>query len=240
MNLAIIGAGESSRIKAEGLKVSKHMIKINDEYLIERIIRIARINGAQKVFCIINSKEPELKEYLLTNNFGVPLELIVQDTESSMHSLFALSPHLTKEPFCLATTDSVFLENEFTDFINYCISNQDADGTLAVTQFINDEKPLCVDLDKESNIIKFGDTKDGYSWATGGIYYFSPKIFNEMSIALETKVTRLRNFLRLLVKNNYKLKALPFSKIIDVDHISDIEKAEEFLVHNSSCMKEKK
>jgi len=144
--------------------------------------------------------------------------------------LFALSPHLNKKPFVLTTTDSVFLENEFTDFINYCISNQNADGTLAVTQFIDDEKPLCVDLDNQNNITKFSDVRDGFSWATGGIYYFSPRIFNEMSLALETGVTRLRNFLRLLVERGYKLKAFPFSKIIDVDHVSDIEKAKVLLM----------
>jgi NDP-sugar pyrophosphorylase family protein len=230
MDLAIIGAGGSSRLKAEGLKVSKHLIELNGEHLIERIIRIGRDNGLKKVFCIINSHEPELKEYLLTNNFGIPINLIIKDTESSMHSLFALSPHLNKKPFVLTTTDSVFLENEFTDFINYCISNQNADGTLAVTQFIDDEKPLCVDLDNQNNITKFSDTKDGFSWATGGIYYFSPRIFNEMSLALETGVTRLRNFLRLLVERGYKLKAFPFSKIIDVDHVSDIEKAKVLLM----------
>lgn len=52
MNLAIIGVGESSRIKAESLTTPKHLIKLDNEYLIERIIRIARENGAQKVICI--------------------------------------------------------------------------------------------------------------------------------------------------------------------------------------------
>lgn len=239
MNLAIIGAGKSSRLKAEGLKVSKHLIELNGEHLIERIIRIGRENGLKKVFCIINSHEPEVKEYLLTNDFRIPLKLIVQDTESSMHSLFALSPHLTNEPFCLATTDSVFLENEFADFINYCISNQEADGTLAVTQFIDDEKPLCVDLDNRNNITKFSDLKDGYRWATGGIYYFSPRIFEEIPLALATRVTRLRNFLRLLIENDYKLKAFQFSKIIDVDHVSDIKIAKEFLSDHAAKIQER-
>ena len=61
-----------------------------------------------------------------------------------------------------------------------------------------------------------------------------------MQTALQNDIIRLRNFLRLLIKQNYKLKAFPFSKIIDVDHISDIEKAEDFLVNNSSYLKEKK
>ena len=109
------------------------------------------------------------------------------------------------------------------------LSHKNVDGTLAVTKFIDDEKPLCIDLDEENTILKFSDSKEGYSWATGGIYYFSPKIFDKMCFALKTKVSRLRNFLRLLIKNDYKLKAFPFSKIIDVDHIQDIQRAQEFI-----------
>lgn len=229
MNLAIIGAGESSRIKAEGLKSPKHMIKINNEYLVERIIRIARTNGAKKVFCIINSHEPELKEYFLTSNFGIPLKLIIQDTQSSMHSLFALAPFLMKESFCLATTDSVFLENEFSEFINYSLLRKDIDGILAVTRYIDDEKPLCPAMDDEDTIFKFSDSKEGYNWATGGIYFFSSRIFDEMEFALDTGISRLRNFLRLLVNRSYILKGFSFSKIIDVDHLSDINKAESFI-----------
>lgn len=239
MNLAIIGAGESSRLKAEGLKVSKHLIKINGEYLIERIIRIGRENDLDKVFCIINSHEPELKEYLLTNNFGIPINLIVKDTDSSMHSLFELSSHLTAEPFVLATTDSVFLENEFSDFLKYCSVNDKSDGVLAVTQFIDDEKPLCVELDNENNITIFSDTKDGFSWATGGIYYFNPRIFELIQKALNSQTVRLRNFLRLLLNSDYKLKAFPFSKIVDVDHINDIKTAEDFLSTQYIKTKEK-
>ena len=156
-----------------------------------------------------------------------------------MHSLFELSPFLLNESFCLATTDSVFLEKEFSDFLKFS-SKEDAVGVLAVTQYIDDEKPLCVGFDEQNMILNFSDDKNGYNWVTGGLYYFSPLIFNEMQTALQNDIIRLRNFLRLLIKQNYKLKAFPFSKIIDVDHISDIEKAEDFLVNNSSYLKEKK
>ena len=239
MNLAIIGAGESSRLKEEGLNVPKHLITVNGEYLIDRIIRIGYENGFQKVYCIINTKEKELQKHLLEENFKIPVELIVKDTESSMHSLFELSPFLLNESFCLATTDSVFLEKEFSDFLKIS-SKEDAVGVLAVTQYIDDEKPLCVGFDEQNMILNFSDDKNGYNWVTGGLYYFSPLIFNEMQTALQNDIIRLRNFLRLLIKQNYKLKAFPFSKIIDVDHISDIEKAEDFLANNSSYLKEKK
>jgi NDP-sugar pyrophosphorylase family protein len=230
MNLAIIGAGESSRLKAEGLRNSKHLIKINGEYLIERIIRIAKKNGTKNVFCIINSHEPELKEYLLKTNFGIPLKLVIKDTVSSMHSLFALAPYLTNEPFCLATTDAVFLEKDFSEFIDYSILQKQTDGILAITKYIDDEKPLCVLINESNTILEFSDSRDGYNWATGGIYYFSPKIFNEIESALETGILRLRNFFRHLLNKGYSLRGFSFPKIIDVDHVSDIKKAEKFLM----------
>lgn len=230
MNLAIIGAGESTRLKAEGLKSSKHLIKINDEYLIERIIRIAKNNDTEKIYCIINSHEPDLKNYLLKTNFGIPLELVIKDTISSMHSLFELAPYLIDKPFCLATTDSVFYEREFSEFMKYSISQTETDGVLAITKFIDDEKPLCVLINENNTILEFSDFKEGYRWATGGIYYFKPNIFNEIESASAAGILRLRNFFRHLLNKGYLLRGFSFSKIIDVDHVSDIKKAEEFLI----------
>ena len=42
-------------------------------------------------------------------------------------------------------------------------------------------------------------------------------------------MSRMRNFQRQLVADGLRLKAYPFSKILDVDHAGDIVKAEAFL-----------
>ncbi len=47
--------------------------------------------------------------------------------------------------------------------------------------------------------------------------------------ALLSGMSRLRNYLRYLLQKGYILKGYPFTKMIDVDHASDIQKAEEFL-----------
>ncbi len=39
----------------------------------------------------------------------------------------------------------------------------------------------------------------------------------------------MRNFQRQLVADGFRLRACVFSKILDVDHAADIQKAEEFL-----------
>ena len=39
----------------------------------------------------------------------------------------------------------------------------------------------------------------------------------------------MRNFQRALVSEGLRLKAFCFSKVLDIDHKSDIQKAEDFL-----------
>ena len=39
--------------------------------------------------------------------------------------------------------------------------------------------------------------------------------------------SRMRNFQRALIREGKRLKAWQFSKVIDIDHVSDIAKAEE-------------
>jgi NDP-sugar pyrophosphorylase family protein len=103
------------------------------------------------------------------------------------------------------------------------------DGVLALTNFIDDEKPLCAKVDENMRITAFSDRKDGFEWATGGLYYFTPRIFNAVEEALYFSVKRLSNFLRMLLDRNYSIYGYAFSKIIDVDHVSDIRIAEQFI-----------
>lgn len=234
MNLAILAAGESSRLKAEGLKIPKTMISINGETIIERLIRLSLSNGISSIYCIINEEEFALREFFISGDFPVPVKLVIRTTESSMHSLFNLAPYLSEEPFLLTTCDSVFDASEFSGYISSVKKGSGNQGVLAVTQYIDDEKPLCVEMDKEYGIVSFSDSQQGHIWATGGIYYFTPEIFEMIGKAHELKISRLRNFLRLLLDNGYRLKGYPFSKIIDIDHLRDIKAAEEFLCSLSS------
>lgn len=229
MNLAILAAGESSRLKAEGLKVPKPLIVINGETIIQRIIRLGIQNGITQVYCIVNEQETGLRDFFISGDFEVPVKLVIRTTESSMHSLFTLAPYLTESPFLLTTCDSVFDASEFSNYLAHCGEYDAPEGILAVTQFIDDEKPLCLEMDNENIITRFSDTSDGYSWATGGLYYFSPSVFEMIKTARDLNISRLRNFLRLLLNSGYRLKGYPFSKIIDIDHLKDIKAAEEYL-----------
>lgn len=99
---------------------------------------------------------------------------------------------------------------------------------MAVTDYIDDEKPLYISTDKELTITGFHDEQP-QKYISGGIYSLDEKSFAIIDRCIEEGQSRMRNFQRQLVKEGLKLQAYPFSKILDVDHASDIQKAEEFL-----------
>lgn len=230
MDLAIIAAGEGLRLKEEGIDIPKPLVEINGVPLMQRIIDTALKNGFDSIVCIINEESKELERYLQKNYTNHPLNLIVKSTPSSFHSLYQLSRFITS-PFLLTTTDSVFKEDEFSAFLDYGINKNDADAVLAVTGFIDDEKPLYAEVEKDFRITGLTDNNNDCEFVTGGLYLFKKDIKKLIDEAAEQGVTRLRNFLRYLLQNELKIYAFPFTKIIDVDHVSDINKAEDFLTH---------
>ena len=229
MNLVLIKTDSNSHHKSGILKRSNGMIKINGEYVIERIIRIGRINGIKRVFCIVNFPDPELEQYISSNDFGIPAKFIAPHHESYMHILFALASVHNKEPFLLANINSVFLESEFSEFVTYSSMLDHADGTIAVTRDINDEKPLGVAMNDEDIILKFNDSKDGYSWFNGGICYFSPQILYETKNAFLDSMSQIEQFLQLLIAGGYILKGFSFAKIIKIENAADIINADDLI-----------
>jgi NDP-sugar pyrophosphorylase family protein len=228
MNYAIIAAGEGQRLKEEGIPASKPLIKVNGVPLIERLINIFIRNGASSISCIINRESTDLLEYLNSLEIPVPFNLVVKSTPSSLHSLYELRIFLSGTPFMLMTTDSIFLERDFQKYLS-AIKQQTNDGVMAVTNFIDDEKPLYVELDEHNMIKQFSDEKTSSNCVTGGIYYFNKNIFPAAENILNSNVYRLRNLLKYLVKDGFNLSAFTFPKMIDVDHVTDIPKAEELL-----------
>lgn len=239
MNFAIIAAGDGSRLKNEGVTVQKPLVKINGSPMIYTIINSAINSGATSISIIINEYSIELKEYLNSLNFSIPINIVQKTTPSSMHSLFELAGYLDRHPFFLVTADTVYREDEFLNYVDYCKANTCFDAILAVTEFVDDEKPLSVKLDANNKILRFEDSIGNNQFITGGLYYFRSDIFSEMEYALENKITRLRNFLRLLLDKEHQIYAFPFSKMIDVDHAEDIKKAEAFLTSANNNIIEK-
>ncbi len=229
MNYAIIAAGEGERLKNEGLDCSKPLVPILGIPLIGRILKTCINHQADSITCIINEEALDVRRYLQTLILPVPLTLIIQSTLSSMHSLYRMRPYLEFKPFILMTTDSVFHEKEFDSFFHQVKSGKNRDGIMAVTDFIDDEKPLYVEIGEQGRIEKFSDTVTKSKCVTGGMYYFEKNIYPVAEKVINTGGQRLRLLLKNLAEQDYAFQSFLFSKIIDVDHVTDIAKAEAFL-----------
>ena len=234
MKYAVIAAGEGSRLAQEGVTQPKPLVCLSGEPMIDRHLRIFRENGAERVSLIVNTLHPEteahVRELMASGKAGVEVDLVVKSTPSSMHSFFELAPSLEGSDFCLTTVDTIFREKEFSDYIRAFQSCKE-DGMMAVTDYIDDEKPLYVGVDEEMNITGFFDSKQEDSrYVSGGIYCLRGSALRTLYRCMAEGQSRMRNFQRGLIEDGLRLKAYCMSKVLDVDHAEDIRKAEEFLI----------
>jgi NDP-sugar pyrophosphorylase family protein len=229
MKAGIIAAGKGERILRRGISIPKPLIPIGGEPLIARVMRAAIHVRVSSIACIVNDLNPAIADYLRSHTWPVPLELITKTTDNSMESLFSLSPFLSDAPFLLLTVDAVFRFKTLERFLEKARGLRDAQGVLAVTRFVDDEKPLWVRVDARKKIVAMGDDARPSPYVTAGFYYFKPDIFTMINAARARTMKALRQFLGFLTERGFPLYGIPVAKTLDVDYPEDIEKAERFL-----------
>ena len=230
MDYAIIAAGEGSRLAQEGIKWPKPLVKLNGIALIDRLIDVFLRNNASSINIIVNEQMTEVQDHLKALQLPAPFHLLIKSTPSSMHSFYELSQIWQGEEICLTTVDTIFREEEFSGYIQAFRQEKTLDGLMAVTDYIDDEKPLYVQTNEQLDIVNFLDRSNGdCRYISGGIYCLRKPAIGVLKKAIDEGMSRMRNYQRQLIAEGLRLKAYPFSKIIDVDHAEDIVKAEAFV-----------
>ena len=251
MKYAIIAAGEGSRLAEEGIAVPKPLVKVAGQCLVDRLIRVFMANDAEEIVVVCNDLTPLVDEHLrMIERDGfegrmIPLRHIVRTTPSSMHSFYELSEFLKDSPFVLTTVDTIFRDEEFADYIaafKASLADGSADGMMGVTDYVDDEKPLYIAPSPvpprgEAGECQFplignfldADPDGTCPYISGGIYGLTPKAIDTLNRCMAEGKSRMRNFQRGLIEDGLRLKAYPFSKVLDIDHAGDVEKAEEYL-----------
>ena len=228
MKFAILAAGEGSRLAQEGVDLPKPLVRLGGEAMIDRLIRIFNSCGAEAIHIITNNLTPLTQRHLQRLQAAdEKIHVMVKTTPSSMHSFYELRQVLGSGKFCLTTVDTIFREPEFQEYIAAWEASAE-DGMMAVTDYIDDEKPLYIATDDHLYITGFLDNEP-QRYISGGIYGLDEHSFPVIDKCISEGQSRMRNFQRQLVKDGLRLRAYPFSKILDVDHASDIGKAEAFL-----------
>lgn len=231
MNYAIIAAGEGSRLAQEGVALPKPLVRLDGQPMIKRLIDIMMSCSPESLSIIVNEQMTEVRRYLEGLSLPVPFHLVVKSTPSSMHSFWEVSRAFPRKgKFVLTTVDTIFRRDDFAAYVEAFEADTEADGYMGVTSFIDDEKPLYIDVNAGMDITAFSDTPvEGGCYISGGIYGLTTPALGVLDRCMEQGVSRMRNYQRALVASGLKLRAWPFSKIIDVDHAGDIATAERFI-----------
>ncbi len=233
MEYAILAAGQGSRLSKEGVKESKPMIRILWQPMIERLIRLLVSCGAERVHVVTNPAMDDLNEHLayLRDTEGLPVSFRPIVSDNSFYSLSEAACDI-KGKFIALTVDAIFPLDEFKDYIKAVETMPEGMALMALTRYVDDESPLYARLaDDESEVIdyRYGDEPfEGTPIVSAGIYGITDKI---MDIAQRDQYpASTSDFQRILAVGN-DIKVVPFvmSKAFDVDHVSDLRSAEQFL-----------
>ena len=242
MKYAVIAAGEGSRLSHEGIDIPKPLVKVGDERLIDRLIRIFMAHEAEEIVVICNDKTTAVRDHLYNlaqnglNGKDLPLQVVVKSTPSSMHSLYEMRKYLLDSPFCLTTVDTIFKESEFKQYLEEYDNaiTGGVDAWMGVTTYVDDEKPLYVETNEKMRVTGFLDNNNGNCrYISGGIYGLNFRALATLEVCIERGERRMRNFQRALIADGLDVRAYAFGQILDIDHAVDIEKAKGFLLQGT-------
>ena len=206
MKYAIIAAGEGSRLAQEGVKEPKPLVMVGGERLIDRLLRIFMDNGAEEIAVICND---------MTTLVSKHLEEIRQQGLGGRQVPLR---YIVK-----STPSSLHSFYELTSLLG----NGKFVLTTVDTIFREDE------FADDMTISGFYDEPHDCRYISAGIYGLRSSAKDIARQQIEQGTSRMRNFQRALVAAGLAIKAHPFSKVLDIDHREDIEKAEELLNQQS-------
>ncbi len=209
------------------------MIRILGQPMIERLIRLLVSCGAERVHVVTNPAMDDLNEHLayLRDTEGLPVSFRPIVSDNSFYSLSEAACDI-KGKFIALTVDAIFPLDEFKDYIKAVETMPEGMALMALTRYVDDESSLYARLaDDESEVIDYrygGEPFEGTPIVSAGIYGITDKI---MDIAQRDQYpASTSDFQRILAVGN-DIKVVPFvmSKAFDVDHVSDLRSAEQFL-----------
>jgi NDP-sugar pyrophosphorylase family protein len=231
MKAGLIAAGTGERLRSAGITVPKPLVDVAGRPLIDHVLGAVAAAGIDEVACIFNA-EPEsdaVEAHCRRRSGGPVLTIVRRTTPSSMESLFTLAPHLAGERFLLLTVDAVFAPEVLREFLSVASARGDADVVLAVTDFVDDEKPLRAALAGDGRVTALGADAAASPLVTAGFYVFHPRVFAAIEAARAARLTALRQWLGQLHARGARIDGVRIGKTVDVDRPSDIAAADAFV-----------
>jgi NDP-sugar pyrophosphorylase family protein len=216
---AVIAAGEGSRLKQLG--VPKPLIEVAGVPLIEHVLGNFEAAGITSAAVIFNESERDCEAFVRERFGRLVRTVVVKTTRSSLESFRAILEVAPKGRLLVSTVDAFCPRKDFVRFVERAGELPSRSTVLAVTRFVDDEKPLWVNIAGHGRVSAVGgSTGDA---VTAGIYVFPEKV---RRLGLPHELGRLRDFLAWLARSGEPLQAIEIEKVVDVDRAEDLAVAE--------------
>ncbi|HEX5518539.1 MAG TPA: NTP transferase domain-containing protein [Pseudolabrys sp.] len=217
----IIAAGEGSRLRADGFRVSKPMVQVGGRPLIDHALDRFRAAGIRKVTVVINEASDDCRQWLKAHAGDFDLDMIVRSTPSSYATFRLVADRLVDGPAVVTTVDAILPVDQFRIFVTSASRFPDDAVVLGVTGHVDDENPLWVTLDASNGRIRRIGGSNG-SHVTAGLYWLPAK----RPAAPAADFARLRDYLGALVAGEQPVYGIALPCVFDIDRARDVAAAE--------------
>jgi NDP-sugar pyrophosphorylase family protein len=228
IHAGIIAAGRGQRLAGGYPGLIKPLVEVAGRPLCHWIAGSLLQAGFETLTLLHNSGGRALRESLKGAFPRARWTFLEADTASSWESFRLVSRTLSRhdEPFVISTVDAIISPADIARFADEASQKKSVAG-LALTEFIDDEKPLLAELNDLGFVSKLGETCSVRKYATSGLYYLTPPAVSKMP--LPSKHSKLRDYLTDLVSSGAPVSGTVLTKTIDVDRPEDVVQAEGFL-----------
>ena len=219
----IIAAGASERFKQQGIQTPKAMIEVAGSTLLEQTVNQFVDAGIMNLTVIFNEESAPICVPWMKQKFpNLNVNFIVKNTASSYESFLEVTARTDGRPTLITTVDSVFKPKTLAHLIQAAKNFPPGSLMLGVTRFIDDEKPLYVQMGEGHKILSLGSRPSEF--VTNGVYLLPADLKKS-----DMHYPALRYFLMDRVAGKQPIYGFDMGKSVDVDHPKDIEVAGLFL-----------
>src|SRR5215813_6388749 len=217
----IIAAGEGSRLRADGYRVSKPMVPVEGRPLIDHALDRFRSVGIRRLTIVINEASEDCRQWLEGHAGDFDLNVIVRTTPSSYATFQVVAGRLANAPAVITTVDTVMPAGDFRFFVKSASGFADDAVVLGVTDRVDDENPLWVTLNPSDGRIRQIGGSDG-THVTAGLYWLPA----HRPTTPAKQFARLRDYLAWLVAEDQLVCGVALRCVFDIDRARDVVAAE--------------
>jgi len=220
----IIAAGHGTRLKGAAPGNIKPLLEVGGKPLIHWVVSGLRDAGITRIVLLVNSSGKPVRHYVREQFPGIEWVFLTRDTASSWESFRLVSNALAQREwrFVISTTDALISPRDVSRFVHEEWAD-DCAGALALTKYVDDEKPLWADIDDAGRVTAIGPNAKLKKTVTCGLYGLGARVARDMPEA--GTYGRLRDFWIDLIAKRHPIQGMVLTDSIDVDRPEDLAAA---------------